>query len=226
MEMLAKHRAQAIGAEGRRAAIAELLLTGEGYNRSQIAARFSVAVTTIIRDETLIRKEWRLARLEDADALVAQDLAELAMVKRCAWDAYRDSLEPKTSKSIQVTTPIVERTDEKTGETAKTVLKAGTQTEGATETTPIPNLKALELVTKCLERKQKLLGYGEDAEKKRDKQRLFAFTLKIGDKILAAQSSDIEAEHIEAEDAEYYEVDSNGKKMLMSGGDDEGGGVQ
>ena len=211
MDEVGIQAARAMGVEGRRAVIAELMLTGEGYSRSTLSTRFGVAVTTIVRDEQIIRKEWRAARLANADVLLSQDLAELSMVKRCAWEVYRDSLEGP---------------DAETGETKKVVCGGGTQTEGATEVTPVPNLKALELVTKCLERKQKLLGYGEDQEqKKRDKQRCFAFTVKIGDRVLAAESSDIDAEEIEAEDAEYYEVGADGKKLLMSGNDD-GGALQ
>lgn len=175
-----------------------------------------MAVSTIVRDEKIIRAEWREERLRDSEALLAQDLAELGMVKREAWRVYRESLEPRTSA-----------TEQRSVTTGGQNGGSETDTDSRTETSPSPNLKALELVTKCLERRQKLLGYGEEEQaKKRDKARVFAFTVKIGDKVLASEASGLEDDVVlDAEDAEFYEVGSDGKKLLTSG-DENGGDVQ
>ena len=215
MDMVSQPVAKRRGVEGRRAVVAQMMLSGEAYDRVALGQEFGVAVTTIKRDEALIRAEWRRARLADAEQLLAQDLAELGMVKREAWRVYADSREPKWSETEQGTV------------SSGGGNGAGTSdTSSKTKASAVPNLKALELVTKCLERRQRLLGYGEDqAEKRRDKARVFAFTLKIGDKVLASEASGMgDDEVIEADDAEFYEVDPTGKKFLASGDGTEGGG--
>ena len=56
---------------------------------------------------------------------------------------------------------------------------------------------------------------------------MFEFTVQIGDKVLASQATDVESDviDVDVEDAEFFEVDSQGKKALTSGGV-EGGEVQ
>lgn len=218
-------------ADERRAEISRVLVCERGITKAELSRRYGVSATTIASDIRMIKREWREARLANADAMIAQDLAELGMVKQEAWRAYAASLDPKISRSSQVTTPVVAKVNEATGETEMVAANAGTQTVGQTENTPIPNLKALELVTKCVEKKQALLGYGEGVDKRRaggDKARVFAFTVKIGDKVLTSQATDVESEavDIDVEDAEFYEVDSMGKKALASGSEGEGGDVQ
>lgn len=205
-------------AEERRALVSKMLVTERGVSKSALGRQFGVAPSTIANDIRLIKKDWRDQRLVNADAMIAQDLAELGMVKQEAWRAYAASLDPKISRTSQSTVT----TGGQGGGTS--------DTESQTETTPIPNLKALELVSKCIEKKQGLLGYGEGEDKRRnggDKARVFAFTVKIGDKVLASEATDVESEviDVDVEDAEFYEVDSQGKKALTSGGV-EGGEVQ
>ena len=147
------------------------------------------------------------------------------MVKTEAWRVYAQSCEPKTSRTKQLSRPVVL---EAAGDDRVKAAGAGTQTLSETEGAPNPNLKALELVTKCLTDRKRLLGYGDGADGS-DRGRVFAFTVKIGDAVLTSGSSDLlEDDVVEAEDVEFYEVDSLGKKRLMSG-DDSGngeGGVQ
>ena len=229
MAQAAMDRIEPMTADERRAQIAQILVQDRNVTQVVLAQRYGVSATTIAKDIRLIRQEWREARLASADAMIAQDLAELAMVKQAAWRAYALSLDPKISRSSQVTTPVVIKGSNGGGEPEVVAASAGTQTSGQTENTPVPNLKALELVTKCIEKKQALLGYGEgaDGRKKGAKKRVLSFTLKIGDKVLRSDASAAADDVIDAEDAEFYEVDSTGKKLLASGDPgEEGGPVQ
>jgi len=201
--------------------VADALVRERGVSRKELAARFDVSVTTVMNDERMIRKEWREARLANADALLAQDLAELGMVKSEAWRVYESSTRPRTTRTKQISQPLVV-----VGEGLEPSGANGRETDTATELTPVPNLKALELVTRCLEQRRELLGIG--VEKEGSRPRVFAFTVKIGDRVLASgATADIDAEDIDVDDAEYYEVEADGRKRLASRyADDEGGGVQ
>lgn len=208
--------APGLSPDERRVVVADALLRQRGVGRRELAGRLGVSVATIQADVRRLKREWREERLQDTEVLLAQHLAELAMVKSEAWRVYAASCEPKTSRTQQVTRPV----DGDGG------AGSGTQTMSETEGAANPNLKALELVTKCLDSRRRLLGYGFDDDPS-DKARVFAFTVKIGDAVLTSGATDlIDGDVIEAEDAEFYEVDSLGRKRLTSGEDDGEGGVQ
>jgi hypothetical protein len=209
------------GAEGRRAVLAELMVRKERYDRVELGVEFGVSAATIRRDEEMIRAEWREERLAAAEVMLAQDLAELGMVKREAWRVYEASLEPVVSETRQATNSsgggLVEGGD---GPGPKLV-----ETTGRTVTTPRASLGALQLVMKCLEDRRRLLGYGAD-EAAAKKPRVFAFTVKIGDKVIQSESCD-GGELEGVDDAEFYEVQPDGSKALLGPGrDDDGGEVQ
>jgi hypothetical protein len=188
-------------AEGRRAEVARMMLSGEVIDREELAKRFGVVEATIARDVRVIREQWRGESLQAGEALVAQDMAELGMVKREAWRVYEESLHPRVAQTEQTT--VSGGLGE--GGAGKRQGPGQVKSESKTVSSPTPNLKALDLVVKCMDRRRKLLGYGDDGQA--DAPKAIRFTVKIGDRVLEAGTGR-ELDEGEIEDAEFTEMGS------------------
>ena len=73
----------------RRAAIARLYL--EGYTGQEIAPRVGVSESQVSRDLKIINSAWRETAVLDIGERKAQDLAELALIRRELWEAWTTS---------------------------------------------------------------------------------------------------------------------------------------
>ena len=176
----------------RRRAVAKLLASQGGLTGREVAEIMGVTESTASRDIAAIKALWREAMIEDVDVMIARDLAELGMVKQEAWRCYAESCE--------------------VGDKVVTVAetKDGVFTT-ETESNPKANLHALKLVQSCIEKKRKILGLDkEDAGG--GKAKLVSFTVRIGDRVLVSEASNVEPED-DILDAEMVELDSTGKAL-------------
>jgi DNA-binding CsgD family transcriptional regulator len=176
----------------RRREVAALLASKGGMTGREVAEELGISESTASRDIAAVKKIWRDEMLEDVDAMVARDLAELGLVKNEAWRCYVESCE--------------------VGDKVVTVAETKDGTfETVTESNPKASLHALKLVQSCIEKKRKILGLDKE-EVGSGKARLVSFTVKIGDRVLVSEASTAEPED-DILDAEVVELDSRGKAL-------------
>jgi len=77
----------------RRATIARLYL--KGYSGQEIASKVGVSESQVSRDIKAVAELWRETALQDIGERKAQDLAELALVRRELWSAWYSSKKRK-----------------------------------------------------------------------------------------------------------------------------------
>lgn len=80
--------------EADRRRLAELLLTHERTTTRQLAQVLGLSASTIRRDLTALREDWRRERARDFGDWVAQQLQEISFGLQAAWRGWRLSLEP------------------------------------------------------------------------------------------------------------------------------------
>lgn len=84
-------RATPVERDERRRKVEYLLIAGTTTN--QIAAVVGANRKTVLQDATVIRAEWRRARVEAYDNYAAEELVRLAALQRAVWaDAMRGDL--------------------------------------------------------------------------------------------------------------------------------------
>jgi hypothetical protein len=158
----------------------------------EVAEELGISDSTASRDIAAVKALWREEMIEDIDVMIARDLAELGMVKNEAWRCYVESCE--------------------VGDTVTTVAETKDGTfETVTESSPKANLHALKLVQSCIEKKRKILGLDKE-EVGGGKAKLVSFTVRIGDRVLVSEASNVEPED-DILDAEMVELDSTGKAL-------------
>ena len=99
--------------EARRNVVAERYL--KGHTLAAIGQQFGVTATTIFRDLTAIRADWRETRSLHIDEWTAEQLAKLDKIESAAWEGW------EASQLETVTT--IEHTDGET--TVKRVTSSG-----------------------------------------------------------------------------------------------------
>lgn len=175
----------------RRRKVARLLATQGAMSATAISDMLGISLSTATRDLAAIKAAWREEMIEDVEAMLARDIAELGMVKQEAWRVYAKSVEEGLTVVTEQDTP-------------------GGMIVTTTTTDPKPDLNALKMVQSCIEKKRKLLGL--DKEDTRDKgPKAISFTVRIGDRVLVSESSTAEPDDIV--DAEVVELDSTGKAL-------------
>lgn len=178
-------------APARRVQLARVLVKTTRPNQMELARKYGVSEATIRADLKKIRRAWRDEMVKSTDQIIAQDLAELSMVKQEAWFVYE--------RSITCGDVVTTETDSDKGGNSVTV----------TTSDPKPNLRALDMVVDCIKMKRRILGIEKAGEKKAP--RAFAFTVKIGEKVILAESST--AEPSDVLEADFVEVDSSGRQL-------------
>jgi hypothetical protein len=175
----------------RRCGVARLLALNGAMTGREVAMAMAITESTANRDIRRIKAAWRAAMIEDMDAVIARDLAELGMVKSEAWGVYVESCE--------------------VGEVVRTIAdtKDG-KFETVTETNPKPSLHALKLVMGCIEKRRRILGLDKETGGG-GSGKLVVFTVKIGDRVIVSEASTAEPEDIL--DAEVVELDSTGRAL-------------
>ncbi len=177
--------------EERRRAVARYLAVHGAVTGREISEALGITQSTASRDIAAVKKVWRAEMIQDMDAVIARDLAELGMVKAEAWSRYVESCE--------------------VGEIVTTVeeTKDGIFTKTST-TNPKASLHALKLVTLCIEKRRRILGLDKESRGPGGGKR-FSFTVKIGDRVIVSEASTMPPEDIL--DAEVVELDSTGKAL-------------
>lgn len=124
--------------EERRTEVARLYV--QGLTQHEICKRFGVTQQTISHDLKRIREAWRNSAIRDFDALRDEQLAKIDEAERRAWEVFERSCEDavKTRREIDDKGEFGEGYMERVGQ-------AG-------------DLRALDTVLKCIERRCKLLG--------------------------------------------------------------------
>ena len=120
----------------RRQQAAELLL--QGWTQEAIAGKLGVRPSTIGADLQQVRRTWRQSAIRDFDALQAQELAAIDLVKREAWAGFVRSQQPAQS--------------------ATTDGPAGRQASRRTIRNQHGDPHFLLIVLKCIEDRQKRVG--------------------------------------------------------------------
>ena len=124
----------------RRKRVAEAYLSGR--IQFEIAKEEGVDHSTISRDLTAIRKDWRESALRDLDAKFDEELAKLDEVERAAWAAWEESKKTLHTHSREEIT--------------------GGRNDGATRTTEKRQQRCgdpafLQIIMGCVDRRCKLL---------------------------------------------------------------------
>lgn len=83
----------ALQAEDRRRQVAALLR--QGYREIQIARQLGVAPSTVSKDATRLRAEWRQLRDRDRDAWIETELAKLDAAEAEAWRFVAEGGRPR-----------------------------------------------------------------------------------------------------------------------------------
>lgn len=124
--------------EERRTEVARLYV--QGLTQHEICKRFGVSQPTISHDLKRIREAWRNSAIRDFDALRDEQLAKVDEAERRAWEVFERSREDavKTRREVDADGKFGEGYMERVGQ-------AG-------------DLRALDTVLKCIERRCKLLG--------------------------------------------------------------------
>lgn len=132
----------------RRERVAELAL--RKWTQARIARELGVSQATVAGDLKAARKLWQESAVASVAALVAQELAAIAEAEREAWWAWEES-----KKATETVT--TERShDEMPGVDGSAGLE---KVRAAMRRDPArPDLRALDTVLKCSDRRSKLLG--------------------------------------------------------------------
>ena len=181
----------------RRRKVANLLATQGGMTGREVAQTLKISESTASRDIAAVKKLWREEMVENVDAMVARDLAELGIVKQEAWRVYAASLE--------VGDEVVTVAETKDG-------KFRTETVS----NPKANLHALRMVQSCIEKKRKILGLDKETPGA-NTGKMISFTVRIGDRVLHSGASTMDPEE-DIVDAEVVELDSTGKALPSGDG--------
>ena len=176
----------------RRRRVARILATHGVMTGTELAEMLGVSESTASRDLSAVKRIWRAEMIQDIDAVIARDLAELGMVKSEAWRVYVESCEIG-----EVTTTVADTKD-------------GTF-ETVSETNPKASLHALKLVQSCIEKKRKILGLDKETGGGGGGKKI-SFTVRIGDRVIVSEASTADPED-DIVDAEVVELDSTGKAL-------------
>lgn len=185
----------------RRRRVAELLAK-RAMTGKEISEELGITESTASRDIAAVKKIWRAAIIEDVDAMMSRDLAELGMIQREAWWLYQQSIEAGD----------VTETDADVLTRSGDIVNLHTRVEQ----NPKGSLAALKMVQSCIEKKRKILGLDKEVGGA-GSGKLISFTVKIGDRVLESEASTVSGDDIL--DAEMVELDSTGK-ALPSGTED------
>ena len=82
--------------QARRAEISRLYL--RGMTGVEISSKIKISESQVSRDLKAISRAWQQSALQDISERKAQDLAELAQIRRELWQAWQQSKEPATKK--------------------------------------------------------------------------------------------------------------------------------
>lgn len=150
------HRSQ-LQREHDRARVAEMLLQ-KGMSARRIAKEFGLSASSVRRDIKALRAEWKRERLQDHDAWVARQLAELSMTQRAAWDGWQRSLQPTSKRSMR-SKGVTKKPDQQHG--GKVQVSAGDVLQFeqlSREESTSGDPRFLEIVERCITSRSKLLG--------------------------------------------------------------------
>jgi hypothetical protein len=173
----------------RRTKVARLMVAMERPTVRRIAKQLNVSHTTIGKDVKAIRGEWKEQRLRDWEERLAEELAKLDQQEQELWTAWERSKRDATEEREQTKRVELDLPD---GD----VRVPGTEiTHTHIERGRLPDPRYMEAILRCQDRRARLLGL--DAPDRLDitggGDRVFAFTLKIGDTLIASQSNEPEA---------------------------------
>jgi DNA-binding transcriptional ArsR family regulator len=180
-----------IKTEERRRRVARYLAIHGAITAKEMSEALGITQSTASRDIAAVKKAWRAEMIQDMDAVIARDLAELGMVKAEAWRTYVESCEE--------------------GEVVTTVAETKDGVfETVTSTNPKASLHALKLVMGCIDKRRRILGLDKEAGGG-GAGKMISFTVKIGDRVIVSEASTMPPEDIL--DAEVVELDSTGKAL-------------
>jgi hypothetical protein len=177
--------------EERRRTVARYLAIHGAVTGKELCEVLGISHSTASRDIAAVKRVWRAEMIQDMDAVIARDLAELGMVKAEAWRTYVDSCEVG-----EVVTTVTETKD-------------GIY-ETVTSTNPKASLHALKLVMGCIDKRRRILGLDKETGGG-GAGKMISFTVKIGDRVIVSEASTVLPEDIL--DAEVVELDSTGKAL-------------
>ncbi len=180
-----------IKTEERRRSVARYLAVNGAVTAKEMSEALGLSQSTASRDIAAVKKVWRAEMIQDMDAVIARDLAELGMVKAEAWRCYVESCEIG-----EVTTTVAETKDG--------------VFETVSETNPKASLHALKLVQSCIEKRRRILGLDKETGGA-NTGKMISFTVKIGDRVIVSEASTMPPDDIDA--VEVVELDSSGKAL-------------
>lgn len=129
---------------------ARLVVVADLYCKSQTLAAIGrtvgVSVGQVSKDLSAIRSTWKAEGVAKFDERVNRELAKLDYLERRAWEAYELSLEPEEITSSEQTT-----------EGAGADASART-TIGAKRRNRNPDSKFMDVVTKCIDMRIRIMG--------------------------------------------------------------------
>ena len=147
----------------RRAKVESLVL--RGWTPRAIAQKLGVSPTTIYRDIKAVRDQWKVLRVRDYDAALSEQLEKLIAIEREAWDAW------DRSKQEEVRTKVIKEGESKTSEgrqeaenTNGNQFAAGKHKAERATASQTGDLRYLELVIKCIDRRCKMQGLDDPME--------------------------------------------------------------
>jgi hypothetical protein len=171
--------------EDRRTKVARLMVTLDRPTLVNIqntlgAMGTSVSISTVNRDVQAVRAEWREQRLRDMDDHIEEQLARINSLEQDARSAIAASLAEQRSTERHF-----RNTDEGmqlSGETHRRARGTG-------------NAGAMRVALDCIRERDRVLGLtqGQGRGMLPDgdgEARVFAFTLKVGDKVLPAKHNE------------------------------------
>jgi len=136
--------------------IAELYL--KGLAQWDIADQVKVDQSTVSRDLTFIRAQWRKDTLFDFNEAKNRELARIDLLELTNWEAWERSLEEFRSKSIKQRAAKIERQGQE-DETRITPIESISKAEGRNG-----DPRFLQGVQWCIERRCKILGIDAPAK--------------------------------------------------------------
>jgi len=131
-------RRQRMESEERRVQVARLY--AKGKTQAEIAETVGVSQSQVCHDLKMVRRHWRESTIRDFDALRDEQLAKIDEAERRAWEVF-------------------ERSQEDAVKTRREVGEDGDFGSGYMERVgQAGDVRSLDLVLKCVERRCKLLG--------------------------------------------------------------------
>lgn len=143
--------------EADRRRLADLLLMHEKSSTRQLAQSLGLSASTVRRDLTALREEWRRERARDYDDWVAQQLQEINLGLKEAWRGWHDSRLPNRqtkskSKGLVKKPPEGQK---RISPRAEDMLEFE---QGVVERTSSGDPRFIELIAQLLSARAKLLG--------------------------------------------------------------------